>query len=250
MKILIDADMVIFQACSIVEQVIEWEPDFFTLHADAAEAKRIVDDRVQSLVEKVLNHYQYTGSYEIIMCISAYPNFRYDVLSTYKSNRKGKRKPICYNAVCSWVKEEYKTCCKDGLEADDCLGILATKHKNSIIVSGDKDMKQIPGRFFDFSRDVFYDHTAQEADFWFFYQCLVGDATDGYSGCPGIGDKTAQKLLEEEGVNWRTVVRAYEKKKLSEDVALQQARVARILRNVDYDFKAKKVKLWEAPSDD
>lgn len=240
LQLLIDADMVVFQACSAVEKEINWGDDMWTLHADATEAKQLVDAKIQSLVEKVLNHFDYTGAYDIILCFSGDNNFRYSVLSTYKSNRKGRRKPVCYKAIVEWCKENYETTTKDNLEADDCLGILATINEgNAVIISGDKDMKQIPGRFYDFSRDEFYNHSKEEADYWFFYQCLVGDATDGYSGCPGIGDKTAIKLLDAEGATWQTIVNTYAKKKISEDEALRQARVARILRKADYDFKTK-----------
>ena len=46
---------------------------------------------------------------------------------------------------------------------------------------------------------------------------------------------------------WAVVLAAYEKAGLTEADALAQARVARILRASDYDFKQKKVKLWNPP---
>lgn len=246
LKLLIDADMVVFQACAAAEKEIDWGDDMWTLHADAAEAKQLVDAKIQSLIEKVLNHFQYTGAYETILCFSGANNFRYAVLSTYKSHRKNKRKPVCYKAVSAWCRENYNTVAKDNLEADDCLGILATIHEeNAVILSGDKDMKQIPCRFYDFSRDIFYEPTKEQADYWFYYQCLVGDATDGYSGCPGIGDKTAIKLLDTEGSSWQTVLNAYTKNKRSAEEALRQARVARILQKTDYDFQRKQPILWQ-----
>ena len=71
----------------------------------------------------------------------------------------------------------------------------------------------------------------------------MGDATDGYSGCPKIGKVTASRLLNKE-CSWATVVAAYEKAGLSEDVALENARMARILLYEDWDAKEKRVKLW------
>lgn len=44
---------------------------------------------------------------------------------------------------------------------------------------------------------------------------------------------------------WPVVVQAYEKKGLSEEVALVQAQIARICRRDDYDFKRKEVILWK-----
>lgn len=242
--ILIDADMVVFEACSSVETEIQWDSDLWTLHADAADAKAKVDDRVAFIVEKVLSKMKYDGAYEIIMCFTDDINFRKDILPTYKANRIGKRKPVCYRAVKAWVFENYTTYQRPGLEADDCLGILATSKPNTIIISGDKDFKSVPGRFYDYRRDAFYEITVEEADYWHMFQTLIGDAADNYSGCPGIGEKTAEKILAT-GHSWPIVVAQFEKKGLTAHDALIQARVARILHKEDYDFKEKKVKLWE-----
>jgi DNA polymerase-1 len=73
---------------------------------------------------------------------------------------------------------------------------------------------------------------------------LTGDAVDNYKGCPGIGKKKADILLREEGVKWKTVVDAFAKAGLDEFAALTQARVARILRAEDYNFKNEEVLLW------
>ena len=73
-------------------------------------------------------------------------NFRKDVDPTYKSNRRGHKKAIGYVALCDWVRDTYKTITKLP-EADDCMGILATKPENigkCIIVSDDKDMRTVP----------------------------------------------------------------------------------------------------------
>jgi DNA polymerase-1 len=44
---------------------------------------------------------------------------------------------------------------------------------------------------------------------------------------------------------WKIVVKAYEKAGMNEQDALQQARVARILRHGEYDKKTGEVKLWQ-----
>ena len=244
LKILIDADMIAFECCSSVEKPIEWEPDFWTLHADAGEAKAKVDDKVQHLVERVLDKLKYSGAYEIVMCFTDGVNFRKSILPTYKANRIGKRKPICYTGVVDWVKENYTTYQRDGLEADDCMGILATsKGANTVIISGDKDFKSIEGRFYDYRKGKLHIISKEEADYWHLYQTLVGDVADNYSGCPSVGDVTAKKLLAE-SPTWETVVKAFEKKGLTEGDALLQARVARILRRSDYDLKERKPILW------
>ena len=54
---------------------------------------------------------------------------------------------------------------------------------------------------------------------------------------------TAKKLLDK-NCSWDTVVSTYQSKGLSEAVALENARLARILRDGEYDTDTGKVKLW------
>jgi len=147
--------------------------------------------------------------------------------------------------------DNYSAVIMEGLEADDVLGILATTPNNNderIVVSIDKDLLQIPSKI---SRDgkTFDEISEDEANYWHMMQTLCGDATDGYSGCPKVGVKTAQKILGD-NINvplldlWQRVLAAYAKVGYSTDEALQQARVAKILRYNDYDYESGGIKLW------
>lgn len=248
LKILIDADMIVFRVCAACETPIDWdEAGLTTLHVEHAEAERQVDDTVMTIVDKVLNHYKHCGNYEILMCFSDTENFRKQILPSYKANRIGKRKPLGYSVVKQWVTDNYNTYIRPGLEADDCIGILATMNPNNhVIISGDKDFKSIPGKFYDFLRDTFYTTSEQEADYWHLYQTLIGDTADNYKGCPGIGAVSAKKILDV-SPTWEACLAQFVKKNISEEDALVQARVARILRKQDYDFKHKKPILWTPP---
>jgi DNA polymerase-1 len=84
---------------------------------------------------------------------------------------------------------------------------------------------------------------------WHLVQTLAGDQTDGYSGVPGIGVKRAVTLFEEKGYSWKTVVQAFADKDLSEDVALENARLAKILTVDDYDFDNQQPILWSPSAD-
>jgi DNA polymerase-1 len=108
-------------------------------------------------------------------------------------------------------------------------------------------MRQIPGKLFDMSElmNVEPDEGAR----WHLVQTLAGDQTDGYAGCPGIGVKRAITLFEEKGYSWKTVVEAFADKDLSEEVALENARLAKILQCTDYDFINRKPILWTPSSD-
>ena len=242
--LLIDGDVVVYQATSATEQEIDWGDDLWTLHSNVDEAKRIVEEQVDSWVKRL-------GATDVVIAYSDSLNFRKDVYPLYKSHRQSKRKPLAYKEVKTWTTGVWETYQRPGLEGDDVLGILSTHPKaipgQKIIVSIDKDMKTIPGYYWNPDKDeqpTFV--STEDADWYHLYQTLIGDKTDGYPGCPGIGPVKAEKLLDSVPVvdRWAAVVAAYEKAGLTEEDALAQARCARILRYTDYDFKRKEVKLW------
>jgi hypothetical protein len=90
------------------------------------------------------------------------------------------------------------------------------------------------------------DQQNEQADRYHLIQTLTGDVTDGYSGCPGIGPVKAELLCATAAPQSLVAVRcdAFKKAKLTEADALLQARLARILRNTEWDFDKSEVKLW------
>lgn len=233
--ILIDADMIIYESCSSCEREVDWGDGLWTVQGDARMAEAQVDDRVDAVVNQILDRLDYEGDYEIIMCLSDSRNFRKELLSTYKENRAGKRKPLGYCEVVEWVIKNYHSQVYPWLEADDVVGILATRYKgHEVHTSGDKDYKSIPGLYFDFIHGDMHEISEEDADYWWWTQSLIGDTADNYSGCPGIGKKKAEQLFEKEGASWDTVLRAFLKAGKTKEEALQQVRVARILREADY----------------
>ena len=108
-----------------------------------------------------------------------------------------------------------------------------------------EDMKQIPGQLYNL-KDPVETVTPEDAERWFYLQTMSGDVTDGYSGVPGIGMKRAAVLLDQNGCCWKTVLDAYIDKGLTEEDALRNARLARILTNDLYQDG--EIKLW-SPTD-
>lgn len=250
--LLIDADVFAFKAAAGVEKIITLDDDNYFPMASIAEGLSAFDN----LIDEVLRELDASRK-DCVYCFSTDHNggFRREVLPSYKANRDGKPRPIILSRLREWIMNDPFNIIyiRDGLEADDCLGILSTQKSykpdhQKIIVSVDKDMKSIPCNFFNAMHpELGVMHISEEeADRWFYMQTLMGDTTDGYSGCPGIGAKSAEKLLDKD-CSWETVKTAYEKAGLSEEEAITQARVARILRASDYDFKNKRVKLWTPP---
>lgn len=244
-RLLIDADEYLFHACISAETDIRWDDYNHVLQANENEAWGNFTSAIDRLKQKF-------DTDEVTLCFSgtyATPNFRLAVDPSYKAARAGKRKPLCYATLREKADVEYTTQTFPGLEADDVMGILATQPqgaKDCVIVSQDKDMKTLPTRIW--TGDTLLTISPEEADYWHMMQTLTGDAVDGYKGCPGMGPVSAEKLLKACTDNsapvWPAIVAAYHKKGLTEQDALTQARLARILRWDDWDKKKKEPILW------
>lgn len=246
--LLFDADMLLFVACLASEKVIEWYDDFFTMHCDLKEAQNLFDEHVATLTELVLEHWKVEGNYEIKMCLtSGEGNYRKEIFEDYKANRKGARRPMCWLPMREWIRKNYDYIEIPYLEADDCVGLNISP--NAIAISGDKDFRSLPVRFYDFMRNEFYDTTEEEADYFHLYQTLIGDTADNYKGCPKVGEVRAHRLLDEDPT-WDNVVSNFEKNGSSAEEALMNARLAFILRPGYYNAKTKEVTLWTPKTQD
>ena len=240
MKLLIDADFIVYKACAAAETEIDWGDDTILVTRKFSDAYNATQRELTKLKNKF-------GSFtSMILFFSDSVNFRKKILPDYKGHRN-RKKPCGYKRVINALRKEYKVIVKPTLEADDSMGVYATKYPGNMIVSPDKDMKQIPGKLYNFEQTFTITPDAGAA--WHLIQSISGDQTDGYGGVPGIGVKRAESLFKEKGYSWKTVVNAFKEKDLPEEEALINARLARILTKDDYDFKKKRPILWNPSSD-
>ena len=240
MKLLIDADFIVYKCCAAAETEIDWGDDTILVTSKFSDAISATRRELSKLENKF-------GSFTpMILFFSDSTNFRKKILPDYKGHRN-RKKPCGYKRVINKLKESYEVIIMPTLEADDSMGVYSTQHPGNIIVSPDKDMKQIPGELYNFDKS--FTVNKDDGAKWHLIQALAGDQTDGYSGVPGIGVKRAEALFEDKGYSWKTVVKAFKDKDLSEEDALVNARLARILTVDDYDFEKKQPKLW-SPSPD
>jgi DNA polymerase I len=236
MKLLVDADYIVYKCCAGAEDEINFGDDVIVVVSKFSDAMA----NVQRELTKIKNHFMWDTP-ELVLFFSDSKNFRKKIYPDYKGHRN-RKKPCGYRRVISALKETYEVIKLPELEADDAMGIYATANPGNIIVSPDKDMRQIPGKLFNLDEVV--EITPEEGMKWHYIQTLAGDQTDGYSGVPGIGIKRAVALFEEHGYTWDTVVKAFADKDLDEEVALTNARLARILTYTDYDPQEHKVIPW------
>jgi len=230
----IDGDLLAFRAVSVALREQEWvsdtnDPDDarVTMELDGEAAK----DYFRCNLKKSLGDGE-----QYIVALSDEINWRREAYpGVYKANRKVK--PLGLRWLRQYIRRNYPYEQVATLEADDVLGLYATFPGSQCrLVSDDKDLRTIPG-----SHSLIGAGAAatlvgqQEADWRHMYQTLIGDTSDGYKGAKGVGPKAAEKLLGEvEGFDlgkaWPKVVEAFIKSGLTEQDALDNARMARILR--------------------
>jgi len=238
-RLLVDGDLVVYRIAASLETSINWGDDLWTVHVDAQEGYVAFQDYCNGVRDKV-------GADTIEVCFSdPKANFRKTISDTYKANRTA-RKPIGLRPIINKVKESYITHETATLEADDLLGLMHTKYPTeTVMLSDDKDMFTIPG--FLFAKGELHFTSPEQAHKNWMCQTLVGDSADNYPGCPTVGIKTALKLmagLTKLDEMWEVVLATYEKKGKTHADAVENARLARILQDGEFDFKTGAVRLW------
>ncbi len=175
MTSLIDADLVAFRSAATCE----------------AESEIIAHLRCDDMMRKILNTTE-TVSYKAYL--SGANNFRKTICPDYKANRKDLVRPKWLESCREFLVSEWGAIVTDGIEADDELGINQTE--DTIICSIDKDLKQIPGRHFNFVKEEFFFVTPLQGMQQFFMQTLIGDTSDNIFGVRGLGPKKSAKIIE------------------------------------------------------
>ena len=235
--LLIDSDFLAYKAAQACEIGIDFGNDVIISQSQFSDVLRVFENELGKVTKAMMND-------DFVLYFSSTNNFRKKIFPDYKGHRM-KRKPLGYRRLINHCKENYKFCILPTLEADDAIGIDATRFADpeNIVVSPDKDMKQIPSNLWNLSDDV-VEITVEDGDRWHLIQTLSGDPTDGYSGCPGIGVKRATELLDKNENQWEAVCKAFRDRGLSDDDALLNARLAKILRQEDYDLTNSQPILW------
>ena len=144
------------------------------------------------------------------------PTFRHKQVESYKANRKGMPQELseqlpyakrCMELLGLNVLE------LDGYEADDIIGTCAFMPDTDTqvyIVTGDRDSFQLirdnitvllasTGETKMFDRAAFNEKYGVQPEQFVDVKALMGDTSDNIPGVPGIGEKTALKLIADNG---------------------------------------------------
>jgi 5'-3' exonuclease len=151
---------------------------------------------VKSIMRTILDGAN-VSDYIVYLTASDSRTFR-DELATiakYKGNRDNAPRPKWYHEVRDYIMRHLNTEVCEGIEADDALAMAQTK--DTVIVSVDKDLLQIPGLHFNWVKDEKYNVSPETGRRNLYEQVLKGDRTDNIMGIPGVGDVRAKKMLAE-----------------------------------------------------
>ena len=126
--------------------------------------------------------------------------FRRRIYPEYKAHRL-QPKPKHYRAIRAYLQEHYDAEVVYEIEADDALGIhqsggLFRHNDQTVIISIDKDLKQIPGNHYNFVKLEASFVTPEEGLRHFYTQLLTGDSSDNVKGVWKCGPVKAAKILE------------------------------------------------------
>ena len=147
------------------------------------------------------------------------PTFRHKEYAEYKAGRK--KMPPELAMELPYLKEilaamNITMLETEGYEADDIIGTVAKKAEESgmepLIITGDKDELQLAtdkttviitkkgiSEFEAYDRDGFIEKYGFTPTQFIDYKGLMGDQSDNIPGLPGVGEKTAAKLMLEYG---------------------------------------------------
>jgi DNA polymerase-1 len=165
------------------------------------------------MVQKLIN--EHGPKYLAIAFDSKGPVFRHDLYKEYKANRppmpEDLREQLPY--IKEFVRASNILMLEEAeVEADDILASIAVRYTKKgyrvVIVSGDKDLLQLVDdsvAMYDPMKNKVMDQAEvkkkygvrpdQLLDFF----ALVGDSADNVPGVPGVGPKTAEKLITDYG---------------------------------------------------
>ena len=206
------------------------------------------------------------------------PTFRNKMSESYQSQRPDKEEnlvsqiDITRRVVESFGIPVYSTA---GYEADDVIGTLAkfaTEIQNSkskigevTIVTGDKDILQLVNNKIKVFMPVsglsqgklmgeleVLEKMGVKPSLIDDYKALVGDQSDNYKGVPGVGPKTAVKLLADYG-SFEDIYKNIQKipapiadkLKAGEESGRLSKKLATIVKDVPIDFNLEDCKKWD-----
>jgi len=197
MIVLVDADSLVWSSCYRKRETPEDE-----MYHTLDDAKLKFDEVFMSIINKIEDTYDV---HRVITFAGAKGNFRKQISKTYKANRKESDRPPMLSELQKYVKESYDAIAGEGVETDDVVATYwktlttALSRDEVIIVSLDKDYKQLPCIIYDYhyKKQCFYNISEAEARYNFWVQMIAGDSADNVNYCKGYGEAYCRKAFKD-----------------------------------------------------
>ncbi|MGK2929630.1 MAG: DNA polymerase I [Acidimicrobiales bacterium] len=194
---------------------------FFALPTDLATASGQVTNAVFGFTSMLINILRDHPSDGVVVAFDrGEPTFRHERVADYKAGRA--ETPDILRQQMGLVREVLQTLGitmvdKAGFEADDILATLATQARDNgddaIVVTGDRDAYQLVedphikvlynkrgvSDYAFYDEDGIEERTGVRPEKYVLYAAMRGDKSDNLPGVPGVGEKTAAKLLNTYG---------------------------------------------------
>jgi DNA polymerase I len=228
-----------------------------------------------NMLNKIMTDYQ--PDYIAVAFDRKAPTFRHLEYAEYKAGRKGMPPELAMQMpllkeVLSAMKVKMLEI--DGFEADDIIGTVVKRAEaeglEPMIISGDKDELQLAtektrvlitkkgiSEFELYDEAAMFDKYGFSPEQFIDFKGLMGDQSDNIPGVPGVGEKTALKLIQEFGsvanliANTDQITSKSLKAKIEENaqLALMSRRLATINTEVPIDIDFEEFKAEEPDYD-
>lgn len=156
----------------------------------------ILYSRIDKAVSDIMKELK-QSEIQVFLTSDGKDNFRHQIAKTkpYKGNRTAPR-PVYYDQARDRLVRMWGATIITGMEADDAVSIAQWQSGHQhIVCSQDKDLLQIPGKFYNYRTKKKYRLSPEKANLWFWMQCLIGDASDNIPGLKGWGKVRSKRLL-------------------------------------------------------
>ena len=232
---IIDGDVLVYMAM--------WKAD--NLEDAKSTLNELVTDMLNSLFTK-----------DYVMAIGGPDNFRLDLYSEYKGNRKKAKdtRPDWFDDLKSYAGTLEGAIVTDNCEADDMVRIWAIECDeagiNRVVCTVDKDLDCIPGTHYNPRTKEIYQICEEYAERFYWQQVLTGDSTDNIPGLYKVGPVKAKKMIADAFTHSElrdAVCRAYHDAYGDEgyEYMIANGRLIHIWRKLNDNFKIKK-EVYEA----
>ena len=235
-NLVIDADSMVYTSCyrnqitngEIIECDLEWAYIDFV-------------GQVYTIKSALFKQFdlQKCDSIKTEIVFSPKRTFRHDIYPEYKANRP-KTSIVGIKELQSLVDTRIGRTLILGLEADDVVMTRAYEEENVVIACIDKDIyNHSPVCCFDYKNMRWIGALSQEEiELGYYKQALMGDSTDNIKGAKGIGEKGAEKIVNDllNPIDYQTFISKFD----TEEDAVLSMRLVRLDQ-----FRNGQLILWE-----